>query len=62
MIQIGKFSGAVGGIGNLLLMSQGGDLAHADTMDSLTMFGREVLPQIQGQTPSPLSARVVAAG
>ena len=44
--QIDKFDSAMGGIGNLLLMFQGGDLGHADTMDSITMFGREVLPQI----------------
>jgi len=37
----------MGGIGNLLLMFQGGDLGHADTVDSLTRFGREVLPQIR---------------
>ena len=45
--QIEKFCGAMGGIGNLLLMFQGGDLNHSDTMDSVTMFGREVLPQLQ---------------
>ena len=45
--QIDKFSRAMGGFGNLLLMFQGGDLGHADTSDSLTLFGREVLPQIQ---------------
>jgi alkanesulfonate monooxygenase SsuD/methylene tetrahydromethanopterin reductase-like flavin-dependent oxidoreductase (luciferase family) len=44
--QIGKFDSAMGGIGNLLLMFQGGDLGHAETMDSLTLFGREVLPRI----------------
>ena len=46
--QIDKFDSAMGGIGNLLLMFQGGDLGHAETMDSLTRFGREVLPQIGG--------------
>lgn len=47
--QIKKFSEAMGGFGNLLLMFQGGDLGHAETADSLTLFGREVLPQIQSQ-------------
>ena len=47
--QIEKFTVAMGGIGNLLLMFQGGDLGHADTMDSLTLFGREVLPQLTAQ-------------
>jgi alkanesulfonate monooxygenase SsuD/methylene tetrahydromethanopterin reductase-like flavin-dependent oxidoreductase (luciferase family) len=45
--QIAKFTDAMGGIGNLLLMFQGGDLGHADTVDSLTRFGREVLPQLR---------------
>ncbi|MCD6073554.1 MAG: flavin-dependent oxidoreductase, methylene-tetrahydromethanopterin reductase [Rhodospirillales bacterium] len=44
--QIDKFDSAMGGIGNLLLMFQGGDLGHAETMDSLTLFGRSVLPHI----------------
>lgn len=44
--QIEKFDSAMGGVGNLLLMFQGGDLGHAETMDSMTLFGREVLPQI----------------
>lgn len=44
--QIAKFTGAMGGMDNLLLMFQGGDLAHAETADSLTKFGREVLPQL----------------
>jgi alkanesulfonate monooxygenase SsuD/methylene tetrahydromethanopterin reductase-like flavin-dependent oxidoreductase (luciferase family) len=46
--QIDKFNGAMGGIGNLLLMFQGGDLGHADTMDSMRLFGRDVLPQLAG--------------
>lgn len=44
--QIGKFAGAMGGLGNLLLMFQGGDLGHADTLDSLTLFSREVMPRL----------------
>lgn len=60
--QIEKFSGAMGGIGNLLLMFQGGDLGAAETTDSLTLFGREVLPQIQGLAASTQDARVAAAG
>ena len=45
--QIRKFSSAMGGIGNLLLMFQSGDLGHAETMHSLKLFGREVLPQLE---------------
>lgn len=44
--QIDRFTRAMGGMGNLLLMFQGGDLDHRDTADSITMFGREVLPQL----------------
>ena len=58
--QIGKFCGAMGGIGNLLLMFQGGDLGHADTMDSLSLFGREVLPQLnEGVTTQDVFERAV---
>lgn len=47
--QIGKFCGAMGGMDNLLLMFQGGDLSHAETIDNLSLFGREVLPQLGSQ-------------
>jgi alkanesulfonate monooxygenase SsuD/methylene tetrahydromethanopterin reductase-like flavin-dependent oxidoreductase (luciferase family) len=44
--QIDKFCSAMGGMDNLLLMFQGGDLSHVETIDSLSLFGREVLPQL----------------
>jgi alkanesulfonate monooxygenase SsuD/methylene tetrahydromethanopterin reductase-like flavin-dependent oxidoreductase (luciferase family) len=44
--QISKFQNAMGGFDNLLLMFQGGDLSHTETVDSLTLFGREVMPQL----------------
>ena len=50
--QIDKFDNAMGGIGNLLLMFQGGDLGHADTMHSMTLFGREILPQLEPHQPA----------
>ena len=61
--QIDKFTGAMGGFENLLLMFQGGDLGHAETVDSLTMFGREVLPQLQSQSAaSATGTHALAAG
>lgn len=45
--QICNFVDTVGGVGNLLLMNQGGYLDHADTVDSLRLFGREVLPRLK---------------
>jgi alkanesulfonate monooxygenase SsuD/methylene tetrahydromethanopterin reductase-like flavin-dependent oxidoreductase (luciferase family) len=45
--QICTFVDAIGGVGNLMLMAQGGRLGHADTVDSMTLFAREVLPRLQ---------------
>jgi alkanesulfonate monooxygenase SsuD/methylene tetrahydromethanopterin reductase-like flavin-dependent oxidoreductase (luciferase family) len=45
--QIKAYNSYVGGLGNLLMMGQGGDLSHADTVDSLTLFAREVLPRLK---------------
>lgn len=45
--QITDFSDAVGGFGNLLMMGQGGALSHADTVDSLNLFARDVLPRLK---------------
>lgn len=44
--QIKKFHRMVGGFGHLLLMGQGGDLSHADTLSNLTLFAREVAPRL----------------
>ena len=35
------------GIGALLLEAQGGPLSHADTMRSLELFGKEVIPALK---------------
>ena len=59
--QIDKFASAMGGLGNLLLMFQGGDLGHAETIDSLSLFGREVLPQLSS-VPDLNEDRAVMAG
>jgi alkanesulfonate monooxygenase SsuD/methylene tetrahydromethanopterin reductase-like flavin-dependent oxidoreductase (luciferase family) len=45
--QIVKFSDAVGGIGHMLLMMQGGTLSHAETVDNLKLFARGVLPRLK---------------
>jgi alkanesulfonate monooxygenase SsuD/methylene tetrahydromethanopterin reductase-like flavin-dependent oxidoreductase (luciferase family) len=45
--QIVEFARHVGGLGNLMIMGQGGDLSHADTIANLTLFGEEVLPRLE---------------
>lgn len=45
--QITRFCDDIGGLGHLLLMMQGGYLSHAETSDSLTLFGKEVLPRLK---------------
>ncbi len=45
--QVAAYDDYVGGIGNLLLMGQGGDLSHADTVSSLTLFAKEVMPRLK---------------
>jgi len=45
--QIVEFIDYAGGLGHLLSMGQAGFLSHADTVDSLTLFGREVLPRLK---------------
>ncbi len=42
-----SFQSYAGGIGNLLLMMQGGALSHEDTCESLRLFGNEVLPRLK---------------
>jgi hypothetical protein len=32
---------------NLLMMGQAGELTHAQTVDNLTLFSREVLPRLK---------------
>ncbi len=57
--QIISFESYAGGIGNMLLMMQGGALSHEETCDSLTLFGKQVLPRLKeyakarGQTLEP---------
>lgn len=45
--QLLDFCENVGGLGNLISMGHAGFLSHEDTVDSLTLFGKEVLPRLQ---------------
>jgi alkanesulfonate monooxygenase SsuD/methylene tetrahydromethanopterin reductase-like flavin-dependent oxidoreductase (luciferase family) len=45
--QIVDFCDHCGGMGNLLMMGQAGELTHAQTEDNLTLFAREVLPRLK---------------
>ena len=45
--QIVEFCEYCGGMGNLLMMGQAGYLNHADTVDNLTLFAKEVMPRLQ---------------
>ncbi len=45
--QICAFLDGIGGLGNLLLMGQGGKLDAADTTDSMKLFARDVMPRLK---------------
>jgi hypothetical protein len=45
--QMKRFHNDIGGIGNFIMMGQGGDLTHQETIDNLGMFAREVTPALQ---------------
>jgi alkanesulfonate monooxygenase SsuD/methylene tetrahydromethanopterin reductase-like flavin-dependent oxidoreductase (luciferase family) len=49
--QIAAFADYAGGLGHLLSMGQAGFLSHADTVDSMTLFGKEVLPRLKAPQP-----------
>jgi len=54
--QLIDFCEWVGGMGNLLMMGQAGFLSHADTVDNLTLFAKEVLPRLKDyKQPTPAS-------
>jgi alkanesulfonate monooxygenase SsuD/methylene tetrahydromethanopterin reductase-like flavin-dependent oxidoreductase (luciferase family) len=44
--QIRAFHGHIGGFGHLLMMGQGGQLGHAETVANLRLFSSEVLPRL----------------
>jgi alkanesulfonate monooxygenase SsuD/methylene tetrahydromethanopterin reductase-like flavin-dependent oxidoreductase (luciferase family) len=45
--QITSFSDRVGGIGHMLLLGQAGFMSHEETVDSLTLFAKEVMPRLR---------------
>ncbi len=60
--QLTAFCEHSGGMGNLLMMGQAGELSHAQTIDNLTLFSREVLPRLESyKQPDPQEAAAVAA-
>ena len=54
--QIIDFSETVGGLGNLLMMGQAGDMSHKETVGNLSLFAKEVLPRLKEYKPSMASA------
>ena len=58
--QLIDFCEWVGGMGNLLMMGQAGFLSHADTVDNLTLFAKEVLPRLK-EYKQPTPASIAAA-
>ncbi|HXE17301.1 MAG TPA: LLM class flavin-dependent oxidoreductase [Stellaceae bacterium] len=45
--QIVEFYETIGGFGVLQMMAQAGTMSHEDTVDSLTLFAREVMPRLE---------------
>jgi len=58
--QLVEFCEYCGGMGNLLMMGHAGWLTHEDTVDSLTMFAKEVLPRLQSYKQPTTDATVAA--
>ena len=44
--QIVDFNAQVGGVGNIILMAQGGSSSFADTQANLSLFAKEVMPRL----------------
>lgn len=60
--QLVTFHEETGGFGNLLMMAQAGELDHADTVDNLTLIGREVAPRLAELSTRPIEVRYEAVG
>jgi alkanesulfonate monooxygenase SsuD/methylene tetrahydromethanopterin reductase-like flavin-dependent oxidoreductase (luciferase family) len=58
--QLTDFCDWVGGMGNLLMMGHAGHLSHADTVDSLSLFAKEVLPRLK-EYKQPVPTTIAAA-
>lgn len=50
--QICEFNDHVGGVGNFVMMFDGGELPHADMIDSIRLFGDKVLPRLKDRYPN----------
>jgi alkanesulfonate monooxygenase SsuD/methylene tetrahydromethanopterin reductase-like flavin-dependent oxidoreductase (luciferase family) len=59
--QITDFIDYTGGLGNLLIMAQGGHLNHADTCDQLTLMAKEVMPRLKEYKQPAPAAKTAAA-
>lgn len=58
--QIVEFCDYCGGMGNLLMMGHAGSMSHADTVENLTLFAREVMPRLK-EYKQPEAAAASAA-
>jgi alkanesulfonate monooxygenase SsuD/methylene tetrahydromethanopterin reductase-like flavin-dependent oxidoreductase (luciferase family) len=58
--QITDFADHCGGFGHLIMMGQAGTLSHADTIDNLTLFAKEVLPRLKTYRQPALDATAAA--
>ncbi len=59
--QVKRFYDKVGGFDHLLMMQQAGTLDHATTVKSMTLFAKEVYPQIKDLARTrPLNAQAAA--
>jgi hypothetical protein len=58
--QLVEFCDYCGGMGNLLMMGHAGPMSHADTVDNLTLFAKEVLPRLP-QYKEPAAATTATA-
>ena len=51
--QIRELNDYTGGFGHILGMMQGGELTHEETIDSMNLFSREVMPRLQDMRARP---------
>jgi alkanesulfonate monooxygenase SsuD/methylene tetrahydromethanopterin reductase-like flavin-dependent oxidoreductase (luciferase family) len=58
--QIKALSDSVGGFGHLLMFGQGGFLDHADTVENITLFAKEVMPRLRELNREPQKTAVAA--
>ena len=58
--QIVDFCEYCGGMGNLLMMGHAGAMTHAETVDNLTLFAKEVMPRLK-EYKQPVAATATAA-